>query len=124
MIHIYSMKTSWIHKFVDIIPDVLDDKTLYVSIEHNVVIHKCACGCNNEVVTPIATSDWQLLYDGKTISLTPSIGNWGFKCKSHYWIRYNKVVFAKDSGDKTLSPLRKKRKNKQKKSLWKRIFML
>ena len=33
-------------------------------------------------------------FDGKTVSLHPSIGNWGFPCRSHYWIRNNKVQWA------------------------------
>jgi len=28
------------------------------------------------------------------ISLHPSIGNWSFECRSHYWIRNNQVVWA------------------------------
>ena len=35
-----------------------------------------------------------LIFDGKTISLYPSIGNWGFKCQSHYWITNNRVRWA------------------------------
>jgi hypothetical protein len=35
---------------------------------------------------PISPADWQLAYDGDTVSLTPSIGNWGFPRRSHYWI--------------------------------------
>jgi hypothetical protein len=31
---------------------------------------------------------------GKTVSLIPSIGNWSFACKSHYWISNNKVLWA------------------------------
>ena len=29
-----------------------------------------------------------------TVSLHPSIGNWSFPCRSHYWIRGNRVVWA------------------------------
>ena len=28
----------------------------------------------NKVVTPISPADWQLFYDGDTVSVTPSIG--------------------------------------------------
>jgi hypothetical protein len=46
------------------------------------------------VVTPISPTDWKLIFDGKSVSLYPSIGNWGFKCRSHYWIRNNQVEWA------------------------------
>jgi len=29
-----------------------------------------------------------------SVSLFPSVGNWKYACKSHYWIRENKVVDA------------------------------
>lgn len=56
----------------------------------------CVCGCGNEVVTPLSPNGWQLMFDGKTVSLYPSIGNWNFECKSHYWIRRNMIVHAKE----------------------------
>jgi len=84
------------HKFVEFIPDQLEDGILYVSIVYATVLHKCACGCGNEVVTPLSPSDWQLTFNGETISLFPSIGNWSFPCRSHYWIRKNEAVWVKD----------------------------
>ena len=87
------MKLS--HRFVTNIPDVLDDGVIYVSIDFATAIHKCCCGCGKEVVTPLSPSDWKLIFDGRTISLDPSIGNWSFPCQSHYWIRRNKVVWAR-----------------------------
>lgn len=82
------------HKFVEYIPDILDEHTIYVSMIFAIATHKCCCGCGNEVITPISPTDWQLTFDGETISLYPSIGNWNFKCKSHYWIKHNKVQWA------------------------------
>jgi hypothetical protein len=82
------------HEFVEFIPDVLKDGTLYVSVQYATVVHKCCCGCGKEVVTPLSPTDWKLIFDGKTISLDPSIGNWSFDCQSHYWIRNNRVRWA------------------------------
>lgn len=48
-------------------------------------IHLCACGCGNEVVTPLTPVDWRLSFNGR-VSLPPSVGNWSFPCRSHYWI--------------------------------------
>lgn len=98
------------HKFVELIPDHLDDKVLYISIEHCVAIHKCACGCGKEVVTPISPDGWQLVFDGETVSLSPSIGNWNLKCRSHYWIRKNYIVFVGYWNEKKLTKKKKSKK--------------
>ena len=87
------------HKFVEFIPDALDEGVLYVSIAYGTVSHRCCCGCGREVVTPLSPTDWKLIFDGETVSLYPSIGNWNFPCRSHYWIRYNRVEWAEDWSD-------------------------
>lgn len=79
------------HKFVEFIPDQLEEGVLYITIEYTTAVHKCVCGCGNEVVTPLSPTDWQLTFDGETVSLKPSIGNWNFECKSHYWIINNRI---------------------------------
>ena len=89
------MKTErLIPKFVDSVPDELEDGVLYISMEYGTVLHKCCCGCGSEVNTPLSPASWSLKYDGKHITLSPSIGNWSFQCQSHYWIKKNKVVWA------------------------------
>lgn len=82
------------HEFVEYIPAELDDGTIYVSIPYETVVHRCCCGCGNKVVTPLSPRDWKLIFDGQSISLDPSIGNWSFSCQSHYWITRNKVKWA------------------------------
>lgn len=94
-------------KFVEFIPDIIEEGTLYISIEYCTAVHKCICGCGNEVVTPLSPTDWELSFDGKTVSLTPSIGNWSFECKSHYWIRKNKVYWARKWEDSEIVEGRK-----------------
>ncbi|MGC1687097.1 MAG: DUF6527 family protein [Candidatus Acidiferrales bacterium] len=91
---IKSSTTKLTHKFVTSAPEQLEDRTLYISMEYASVIHKCCCGCGQEVVTPLSPTDWKLIFDGKTVSLDPSIGNWSFTCQSHYWIRNNTVQWA------------------------------
>ena len=86
--------TALAHEFVELIPDDLREGMLYVSMGFATVAHKCCCGCGNEVVTPLSPTDWKLIFDGETISLCPSIGNWSFACRSHYWIKNNKVQWA------------------------------
>jgi hypothetical protein len=83
------------HEFVDEVPPQLEDGMLYVSIEFETTVHLCCCGCGAKVVTPLSPTDWTLSYDGDTVSLDPSIGNWSFPCQSHYWIRHDQIVWAR-----------------------------
>lgn len=83
------------HEFVKAIPDELEEYTLYVSVDYATAVHKCCCGCGREVVTPLSPTDWTLIYDGMSISLSPSIGNWSFECRSHYWIRKSEVEWER-----------------------------
>src|SRR5260221_10381798 len=87
------------HKFVDSLPDALGEGTLYVCMDFATAAHKCCCGCELEVITPLSPTDWKLLYDGRTVTLHPSIGNWSFPCQSHYWIRSNRVEWAPSWSD-------------------------
>ena len=89
-----SRNRTLIYRFIKHIPRDIQEGTLYISMEFSTAIHKCCCGCGQEVVTPLSPTDWQLFFDGKSISLDPSIGNWSFACKSHYWIKHNKVIWA------------------------------
>ena len=95
------------HKFVEFIPDTIEEGILYISLEYCTAIHKCMCGCHNEVVTPISPTDWQITFDGESISLSPSIGNWNFECKSHYWITNNKVRIARNWSKQEINSGRK-----------------
>lgn len=83
------------HRFVTYIPETLELGVVYVSVEFATVVHACCCGCGSEVVTPLSPSDWKLTFDGETVSLIPSIGNWSFPCQSHYWITRNTVRWAR-----------------------------
>ncbi|RSK23858.1 MULTISPECIES: DUF6527 family protein [Hymenobacter] len=82
------------HDFVEFVPQVLEQGVLYVSMPYATAAHLCCCGCGNKVVTPLTPTDWKLFYDGESISLTPSIGNWSFPCRSHYWIKHGKITWA------------------------------
>lgn len=82
------------HEFVEYIPEQLEEGVLYVSVEHATTAHRCACGCGNEVFTPLSPTDWELIFNGESVSLKPSIGNWSFPCQSHYWIEKGRVRWA------------------------------
>lgn len=83
------------HEFVEFIPESVEEGVVYVSIPYATAVHKCFCGCGREVVTPLSPVDWQLTFDGKTISLNPSIGSWALPCQSHYFIRRDRVLWAR-----------------------------
>lgn len=84
------------HKFVEFIPEQEDMEggVIYISLDYDTAIHNCICGCGQQVITPLSPTDWKLVYNGESVSLYPSIGNWEFDCKSHYWIREGKVIWA------------------------------
>lgn len=87
---------SLIPEFVEYIPTDLKPGVLYISMKYATAVHLCACGCGEKVVTPISRSDWKLLFDGETITLRPSIGNFEYKCRSHYFITENRIEWCKD----------------------------
>jgi len=82
-------------EFAHFIPKELAEGVLYVSMNYATVRHLCACGCGTQVVTPLSPPKWSLTFDGDTVSLCPSIGNWQFPCRSHYWIQRNKVKWSR-----------------------------
>jgi len=95
------------HVFTSTIPEELEEEKLYVSIKYNTAAHLCACGCGEEVVTPLAPTEWKVMYDGETVSLHPSIGNWSYKCRSHYWIKEDYIVWAEAWSDEQINRNRK-----------------
>lgn len=79
---------------VEFIPEQLDEGVLYVSRRYATAVHKCCCGCGQEVVTPLSPRDWRLMPGNGGVRLSPSIGNWSYPCRSHYWIWDGRVVWA------------------------------
>lgn len=121
------------HQFVEAIPNRIERDTLYVSLEFATAAHLCQCGCGLEVVTPLSPTDWKMTFDGVSVSLHPSVGNWSFPCRSHYWIRGGRVQWAGDMPNAQISRIRRAdQKNKDEaiersvwhKRLWSRILGL
>lgn len=88
-------RTKITHEFVEFMPSERQEGVVYVSMKYATAIHNCCCGCRSKVVTPLSPTDWKLSFDGETISLYPSIGNWAFVCQSHYWIINGRVKWAR-----------------------------
>jgi hypothetical protein len=91
--------TSVEHRFVDLVPRDLDPAVVYVSFEYTTVAHLCCCGCGKRVVLPLSPAQWEIAFDGETISVWPSVGNWDLDCRSHYVIDRNRVQWAKQWTD-------------------------
>ena len=91
------------HKFVGAIPERTEEGVLYLAMDYATAVHKCACGCGREVVTPLSPTDWKMGYDGVSVSLSPSIGNWSFPCRSHYWIKHSNIRWAGDMSEEKIA---------------------
>jgi hypothetical protein len=87
------------YELVDFIPEALEPHVLYVSVEYATTCHLCMCGCESRVVAPLGRREWKLVFDGETVSLYPSIGNWSLPCRAHYILRDGKVRWARNWSD-------------------------
>lgn len=107
--------------FCDSIPSELAPGVLYISMIGRLAMHLCPCGCGELVVTSFAPGHWKLIFDGASVSLSPSIGNFNYECQSHYFICKNKVrwcmeekengtLFRRNRNRKHNRALKKKRK--------------
>lgn len=94
------------HVFTEFIPAEIEPGKLYISITYATASHLCACGCGERVVTPLSPADWSLTFDGETVSLYPSIGNWAQRCRSHYWIREDRIIWARAFSEKRIAAAR------------------
>lgn len=84
--------------YVEQVPTLseMEDCKIYISEKYQTSLHKCLCGCGEEVVLPFdRPNGWNMIKekDG-AISFTPSIGNYSFDCRSHYIITRNVANFV------------------------------
>jgi len=107
------MNTAFPHRFVDVIPKEPEERVLFVSIEHAVAVHRCACGCGRKVVTPLAPVHWKLIFDGRSVSLSPSIDNHAFPCKSHYWLENGRVRWSYEMSQHEVEAVRAQDKRRR-----------
>ena len=94
-------QNNYVTEFVKEIPndEELQDGILYIAPHYAAAVHKCMCGCGAKVVTPLNIGEnkfnnaWNWNYI-KNVSLNPSIGNFQFCCKSHYFLTEGKVIWC------------------------------
>lgn len=94
--------------FVEFIPQQPESGKLYISDEYSIAVHLCCCGCGEKVVTPLSPVDWQYRIGPDGVSLSPSIGNWSYECRSHYFIRNNQVIWASGMSDKQIERVKQR----------------
>lgn len=95
-------------QFVESFPDELEQGVLYISIPFRTTTHLCCCGCGSQVVMPLRPTAWSITYDGEAVSMSPSVGNWSFPCRSHYWIRDNYIRWSSDWTDEEIQAGRRR----------------
>lgn len=98
------------HKVVDSIPERMESNVMYITADGDVAGHLCACGCGREVITPLSPTDWSVEVNRRGFSLSPSVGNWAFPCRSHYFLRSSAVVWAGDMSDFAIEQGRRRSK--------------
>ncbi len=79
---------------VQYIPKNPEPGILYVAEEFGAAVHLCACGCGLKVSTPLGPVGWTLEESADGPTLSPSIGNWQQPCRTHYWIREGRILWA------------------------------
>lgn len=81
---------------VHFMPKLLEPGILYVSEEFETAAHLCPCGCGEKIRTPLGPTEWKFTQGRNGPSLSPSVGNWHLPCRTHYWIRDGRVVWARN----------------------------
>lgn len=89
--------------FVADIPETLEPGVLYLALEYDAMAHLCACGCGNEVATPISPTDWRIGWNGVGMTVRPSIGNGSLPCRSHYVIDAGKISWCAPMSDREIA---------------------
>jgi hypothetical protein len=123
MQRVVAVTESFEYEPVSAIPPKLQPGVLYHSARHQLAAHLCACGCGREVVTGLRPERWTLdVIDGAP-SLTPSVGNGSFPCRSHYFITQGRVRWAGLYTDRMIALARRRdnpRAHSAQRSLWRR----
>lgn len=74
----------------------LDEGVLYIVDDSPYVQYLCPCGCGSDVLLPTNKHErgydgWGFVETGGAVSLSPSVYSSGLPCKSHYFIRNNRI---------------------------------
>lgn len=125
--------------YVPLLPEMFEEGVLYICEEFGLTAHKCCCGCGEDVYLKLGPAKWELTKESNgNVSLDPSVGNWKYACKSHYWIMNNRVIEAgrmsaraiegvqkqdRRDRDRHIAQLNARPGSESSNSLWQRIRM-
>jgi hypothetical protein len=109
--------------YVEFVPERLEPGVLYISRRYSTATHLCCCGCGLEVVTPLKPAKWSMTERNGAVWLTPSIGNWSFPCRSHYWIEGNRVRWSAALSPAAIAAVRARDRYDTKRTLRRGVFM-
>jgi len=87
-------------------PDELKTGKFYYSPDFRSSVHLCACGCGSRVVLPIKPAGWQLIQAARSFTISPSVGNREFACRSHYLIEGGRIVWLASMSDREVQASR------------------
>ncbi|WP_352844153.1 DUF6527 family protein [Mesorhizobium sp. M0644] len=79
--------------------DELEPGKFYYSDDFRSSVHLCACGCGSRVVLPIKPAGWRLLQNASSFTISPSVGNREFACRSHYLIEGGRIIWLPPMSD-------------------------
>ena len=79
------------YEFVDSAPEALQPGAIYISTKYRAIVHLCLCGCQEKVLLNLDPDGWNFTFDGRSISIHPSVGNVGLPCRSHYIVHRSRV---------------------------------
>lgn len=83
-------------EYHELIPEIIEEGILYISLKYGCAIHLCACGCKDKTVTafkPEWKDGWTLTCVNDKVTLRPSIGNFAGEnpYHAHYYITENRI---------------------------------
>ena len=91
-------RETYVTRFVDKAPmrDIMEEGVVYVLPQYGCALHKCMCGCGELISTPLDEKHgWSWTFDNVNVSLNPSVGNFSYPCKSHYFLKNGNVEWCK-----------------------------
>lgn len=77
----------------------MEDGVLYVVDDSPYVQFNCPCGCGSDVTLPTTKHErgyngWGFVEQAGKVTLSPSIYSSGLPCKSHYFVRNNRIEWC------------------------------
>ncbi len=83
------------------LPEIPDDKVVYIEGSEKLnnywyAFLKCPCGCNENIMLNLmndAKPCWSISIKKGNFSISPSVWR-TVNCKSHFWLRNGKIVWA------------------------------